>query len=315
KNINVLKTVDFDGSEQEIPIDVKTYIHSIIPLVIFLVQVFLGFSLTRSVIISIFICPFVSWLRKETRMSFKDILDALSDGFRNTISLGITTASAGIIVGVIALSGLGFSFVSLLGMFSNHSFIALLITAVLCLVVGMGMPAVAAYVIVATLAVPFFVKTGFMPLAIHFFIFFYSAFATITPPVALGTYAAASLAEADMWKSGIQGFKLASVGFIIPFMFAYSNQLLGQVVHLKEMIIILPTAIFGVLLYVSGLQGYLYFYGQIKHLIFRILFVIFGALLILPDTKMNIVILAIVLVFMIFNKIRPRFKKNVDKLN
>ncbi|MBQ9301408.1 MAG: TRAP transporter fused permease subunit [Clostridia bacterium] len=195
---------------------IKTYAHTILPLAAFIVSVILGYSVFRSAIICIILTPIIAALRKETRMSIKDVLDGIAKGMMSTVSLGAACACAGIIVGVISLTGFGFSFAALLGVFKNIPILALMITMLVCIIMGMGMPAVASYMITATIAANTLVNMGFSNIAVHMFVFFFSCFSSVTPPVALASYSAAGLAQTNPMKTGYRAFLLALVAFIVP---------------------------------------------------------------------------------------------------
>ena len=266
-------------SDKEIIQRVKLYLHTCIPLVFFIITVMLGYSVFRSAIIAIVATPIIAAIRKETRMSAKEIMDGIAEGMKKTISLGAATACAGIIVGIISLTGFGFSFSELLNLFNETPIIALVVTMLICIVMGMGMPAVASYLITATIAAPALIDAGFMPLAVHMFIFYFSSFSSVTPPVALASYTAAGLAECDPWQTGFEAFKLALVAFLCPFMFVYAPALLGQG-ELGEIILVVPTAICGVFSFVCGMRGYLA--GSVESFLLRGLLILGGMLMIIP---------------------------------
>jgi TRAP transporter 4TM/12TM fusion protein len=267
------------------PERVSQYLHTIIPLVVFIVVILLGFSVFRGAIIALVITPLVSLIRPHTRMSIKEILNGISEGMIKSVKLGAACAAAGIIVGIIALTGFGFSFTELLSRFAGVPAIALLISAILCIIMGMGMPAVASYLIVATLAIPVLIKFGFIPLAAHMFVFYFACFSSVTPPVALATYAASGLAQSDPWKTGWHAFTLASVAFLAPFIFIYSPALL-LLGSYGEISMAIPTALAGVTLYVCAMQGY--YFGRVKSVWIRILLGVAGSMLIIPGVATDI---------------------------
>lgn len=272
--------------KDDIAARIKLYVHTCIPLVFFIISVTIGYSVFRSAIIAIIATPIVAYIRKETRMSMKDILEGIKDGMKKTISLGAATACAGIIVGVISLTGFGFSFSALLGTFNNIPIVALLITMLICIVLGMGMPAVASYLIAATITAPTLIDMGFMPIAVHMFLFYFTAFSSVTPPVALASYTAAGLAECDPWKTGYEAFKLASVAFLAPFIFVYSPGLLAQT-GLMDVLVLLSSSVLGVFAFVAGIQGYLF--GNVDNLLFRGLLIVGGCLMIIPEIISTII--------------------------
>lgn len=270
------------------PERVSQYLHTVIPLVVFIVVIMLGFSVFRGAIIALVITPLVSMIRPHTRMSIKAILEGISQGMIKSVKLGAACAAAGIIVGVIALTGFGFSFTELLSLFAGVPAIALLISAMLCIIMGMGMPAVASYLIVATLAVPVLIKFGFIPLAAHMFVFYFACFSSVTPPVALATYAASGLAQSDPWKTGWHAFVLASVAFLAPFIFIYSPALL-LIGSYWDIFMAIPTALVGVVLYVSAIQGY--YFGKMKSVFLRLVLGVAGCFLIIPGAITDIIAL------------------------
>ncbi|MDR2006960.1 MAG: TRAP transporter fused permease subunit [Acidaminococcales bacterium] len=285
---NIANVVEMDN--KEIFQRLKLYIHTAVPLAFFIVSVVTGYSVFRSAIIAIAATPFIAALRKETRMTPSDILDGIADGMKKTVGLGAATACAGIIVGVISLTGFGFSFSALLGYFAQIPVVALLITMLICIVMGMGMPAVASYLITATIAAPALIEIGFWPIAVHMFIFYFSAFSSVTPPVALASYTAAGLAECDPWETGFEAFKLSLVAFLCPFMFVFAPALLGES-SLTDLALLLPTAVCGVFSFVCGIQGY--FGSTVRNPLLRLALVIGGLLMIDPGLVTDLMGIAI----------------------
>lgn len=251
-----------------------------------------GYSVFRSAIICIVATPIVAAFRKETRMSFKDVLDGVAKGMKSTVSLGAACACAGIIVGVISLTGFGFSFAELLRLFKDVPILALLITMLVCIIMGMGMPAVASYMITATIASTTLVELGFTPIAVHMFIFFFSCFSSVTPPVALASYAAAGLAQTNPMKTGYKAFQLALVAFIVPYFFIYSPALIAQEGWMG-VLGVLPAALVGTWAFVSGMHGYLF--GRVDNGVLRILLIGGGCAMIAPGLVSDLIGLAILL--------------------
>lgn len=161
------------------------------------------------------------------KLSFKDLVKSLEEGGKGVIEVAAACATAGIIVGSITLTGIGLKLSMLLLSIAGGSTIVLLIlTAILSLILGMGMPTTAAYLLVATLIAPALIKMGIYPLAAHLFVFYFSVISMITPPVALAAYAAAGLAKADPTKTGFSAMRLGISSLIVPFMFVYGPELL-----------------------------------------------------------------------------------------
>ena len=166
-------------------------------------------------------------------------------------------ACAGIVIGVITLSGLGIIFTQLVLTVARDSLeLALVFTMLAGIVLGMGMPTTPAYIVMVSLLVPAIIKLGVIPPAAHMFAFYFAILSAITPPVALATYAAAGLAKSDLWQSGWAAVKMGAAGFIVPFMFVFSPSLLLigdwiDVVHAGV------TATSGCVLLAAGLHGWL----------------------------------------------------------
>ncbi len=161
------------------------------------------------------------------------------------------------------------------------------------------MPAVASYLITATIAAPALINMGFAPIAVHMFIFYFSCFSSITPPVALASYTAAGVAQTDPWETGYVAFKLAIVAFLCPFIFIYSPALLGQG-SLSEMFLLIPTTFLGTYSFTCGVQGYLF--GTLKHWFLRIPLLLGGILMIIPGIYTDLIGLSIVVLVSFINK-------------
>ena len=289
-NIGRVEEIDI----QDVKRRIKMYAHTILPLLFFIVSVIAGYSVFRSAIICIVATPIIAALRKETRMSVKDVLDGVAKGMESTVSLGAACACAGIIVGIISLTGFGFSFAELLRLFQDVPILALLITMLVCIIMGMGMPAVASYMITATIASGTLIELGFMPIAVHMFIFFFSCFSSVTPPVALASYSAAGLAQTNPMKTGYKAFQLALVAFIVPYFFIFSPALIAQQGWMG-VLSVLPAALVGTYAFVSGMHGYLF--GRVDNWLLRILLILAGCAMIAPglvSDLIGLVLLAVV---------------------
>ncbi|MEA3284275.1 MAG: TRAP transporter permease [Synergistota bacterium] len=203
----------------------KLYMMSPIAVLIYLLLT--GYTPMLAAVIGIVAAWLVSIPNKETRMGPKAILDAIYTGAKNIPVVCIACAAAGLVVGSVSLTGIGFKFVGLVFSLANGApFIALILIALVSLVLGMGLPTTSAYILGAALGVPALAKLGFDPLAAHMFVFYFAIVSNITPPVALAAYAASSIADASPNKTGFQAMKLGILAFIIPFAFCYDQGLL-----------------------------------------------------------------------------------------
>lgn len=199
-----------------------------------------------------------SWFREETRVGINKVLDALEEGMRGAIVTSAVCGVAGIVVGVLYLTGLGIKFATVLLEYSYGLLpLALVLVMVVTIVLGMGLPTVAAYGIPAAVLAPGLVKMGVPPLAAHMFIFYFSCISTITPPVALGAFAAAPLAGASPSEVGWTAWRLGLVAFIIPFMFIYGPPLLFAGTG-WEIALAVITALTGTLCLSGSLVGWLF---------------------------------------------------------
>jgi TRAP transporter 4TM/12TM fusion protein len=161
------------------------------------------------------------------KIELRPIVDAMIDGARNTLPVALACAAAGIIIGIVILTGLGITFTQwVVGLSQNILLLALLLTMAAGIILGMGMPTTPAYIIMVSLLVPALVKLGVVTPAAHMFAFYFAILSAITPPVALAVYAAAGLAKSDLWKTGWAAVKIGAAGFVVPFMFVYEPALL-----------------------------------------------------------------------------------------
>jgi TRAP-type uncharacterized transport system fused permease subunit len=219
-------------------------------------------------------------------MGFGKILDALSSGAKGAIQVALACALAGAIGGVLVFTGLAGKFTDILLIISGGNTFLILVMAMLgCIVLGMGVPTTAAYILTAITFVPPIVATGISPLNAHFFVFYFACLSLITPPVALATYAAAGIAGADMWRAGWIGFYYSLSGFLIPFAFVFRDSLLAQG-SLITIIIDVAILLAGIYSLNVALVGYVF---EKVSIILRILYVIGGVMLIMPHRAADII--------------------------
>lgn len=228
-----------------------------IPIVILIGALFMGYSVIRAGTLAMGAAAVVSWLT-PTRMGIREILYALEIAARMSLQLVAVCAAAGIIVGVIALTGIGVRFSSLLLGFAGQSqLIALVFAMLVAIILGMGMPTTAAYAVAAAVIAPGLIRMGIEPLTAHFFIFYYAVISAITPPVALAAYAGAAIAQSDPMKTSVESFKFGLAAFIVPFMFFYSAPMLMQGAAF-DVIHVFVTALIGIYLMTSAVQGWMF---------------------------------------------------------
>ena len=199
-----------------------------IPIIILIGALFVGYSVIRAGTLAMGAAAVVSWLTPY-RMGPRSILYALEIAARMSLQLVAVCAAAGIIVGVIALTGVGTRFSSmLLGIADQNQLLALFFAMCVAIILGMGMPTTAAYAVAASVIAPGLQDMGIPALTAHFFIFYYAVMSAITPPVALAAYAGSAIAQSDPMKTSVESFKIGLAAFVVPFMFFYTSELLMQ---------------------------------------------------------------------------------------
>jgi TRAP transporter 4TM/12TM fusion protein len=233
--------------------------HLFLPLVIIIAVLLVGYSAAFAALCGIGSVVPAAMLRKTTRaeVSPRMILDSLEAGARGSIIVALACAAAGIVIGVITLTGAGLDFSSfVISAAGETMLIALLLTMVAGIILGMGMPTTPAYIMQVALLVPALVKLGVPVESAHMFVFYFAILSAITPPVAIAVYAANGISGAGLWESSVAAVKLGATGYIIPFMFVFGPSLL-MVGEWSAIIATTVSATLGVVLLAAGLHGYL----------------------------------------------------------
>lgn len=268
--------------------------HLLIPLVAIIVLLVKGRTPMRAALWAILLSIVCSMLRKNTRITFKDFLEGLESGARGALGVIAATACAGIIIGVVTKTGMGLTMGSaLVDMAGGSLFLTLVFTMITSIILGMGVPTTANYVITSTIAAPALMQLGVPVLAAHMFAFYFGIIADITPPVALAAFAGAGIAKADPLRAGINASKLAIAAFLVPYIFVYNPALLLIDVTFKEVIIIVITSLIGIIGVASAVNGYLL---AKQTIIERIVFFAGGILMVTPDLKTDIIGAALLIV-------------------
>ncbi len=235
----------------------KSQGYLLLPLVVLIYYLVIEqVSPIRAALISIVSILIISSVKRASRMGISKILDALNNSSTGMIEVASTCATAGIVIGVMGLTGLGVKFVTALVALSGGNLaVALFLTMIVSMLLGMGVPTTPAYVIVATTAAPALVKLGVPPLAAHLFVFYFACISAITPPVALAAFAGAAIAKANMWKVGLTAVKIGFAGFIVPYMFVYGTPLL-MMASWEKVLQAVVTACVGTVCLAGGFQGW-----------------------------------------------------------
>jgi TRAP transporter 4TM/12TM fusion protein len=267
-----------------------------------------GYTPTYAALIGLALSVVAGMIRKATRMGIKDILDALETGARGALGVAIACATAGIIVGVVTLTGLGLKMANgLIDLAGGNLFFTLFFSMITSLILGMGAPTTANYVITSTMAAPALVQLGVPLLAAHMFVFYFGIIADLTPPVALAAYAGASIAKANPFKTGVISTKLAIGAFIVPYIFVYNPAMLLIGTTPFTLIQNLITACGGMCGLGAAMIGYC-----LTHMKWweRVWFAIAGLMLIDPGTVTDIIGIAMLGIglFYQWQKRRPAFE-------
>ena len=197
--------------------------------ILLLLYMLIGMSLTASkaALYAIGICVVVSWFSKDKKMKVKEIVMALVSAAKEICSVALACATAGVVIGMLGLTGFGLKMSSLLLQWSGcHLIILMIFTAIAGIILGMGLPTSGVYIVLAVLAAPALIQMGVPAIAAHMFVFYFGVIAAITPPVALASYAGAGIAKADASKTGWKAVKIGMAGFILPFMFVLNPAIL-----------------------------------------------------------------------------------------
>jgi len=199
----------------------------LLPLAVMMYSLAMGNTPMRAGALSIAAALAVSFVRRADRLGVSGILQALKSGGTAMVPVALACAAAGVIAGVISITGIGLKLASFIEVLSGgHLFVALFLTMVASLILGMGLPTTATYIVLVTIVAPALTQMGVPLLAAHLFVFYFGVVADITPPVALAAYAAAGLARANTFKTGVIATCIAMAGFLIPYVFIYSPSLL-----------------------------------------------------------------------------------------
>ena len=236
-----------------------THGYLLAPLVVLLFLIIAyGASPFRAALYALVVTVGVSLIRADTRLNLVKIISAMEEGAKRTIEIGVSCAAAGIIVGVLSLTGLGGKFSEvLINLTGGSLLLALIGTMVAAVVLGTGLPTTAAYAVGASVLAPALIRLGAPALSAHMFLFYFSVISAVTPPVAFASFAAASIAKAPMWETSIESMRFGIAGYVVPFMFVYGSALLVGTTPWPETVLALFTGTLGTLALAAATIGYL----------------------------------------------------------
>lgn len=272
----------------------------LLPLVI-LVWLIITRTMAMAAVIATLVAIAVSMFRKDTRMDIHKFLDALENGARSTLTVGVACAVAGIIACVITTTGIGAQLITLIVSMSGGSMLAaMFFTMLTCIVLGMGVPTTANYVIMATTCAPILMNMGMHTLAAHMFVFYFGIVADITPPVALAAYAGSAIAGSKPMRTAFNATKLAIAAFIVPYIFGLNPAMLFVDTSAFAVIIIICTSMLGILGLAMSTEGFLF--GKIPVLL-RIVSAAAGLCLLYPEWMSDIIGLIVLAGIVAYQKI------------
>lgn len=283
-------------AKEDLPKFVPLFIRQgylLIPLVTLVAMVMMGYTMSRSAVIATLLAILVSIPNKSTRMNPTRFVNALETGGKNTLSVAVACGIAGIIAGVVTMTGLGQILISaIVSVAGDRVIIALFLTMLTCIVLGMGVPTTANYIIMATTCAPILVNgMGINKIAANMFVFYFGIVADITPPVALAAYAGSAIAKSNPMKTALNASRLAIAAFIVPYIFAFNPAMLFIDADVIQVVVIIVTSLVGLTGVSGGLEGYMV---TNMNPIQRILAVVGGLCLIIPGTVTDLAGIAIV---------------------
>lgn len=293
--VSLLFMVDFEAartgvkgiSKSELPSireTLKEGWHFFVPFIVLIyLLLFMRWEAQKAGIYAIGAMVVMEFVRKPRLETVKKVFESLAEGARTAIAVAIPCATIGIVVGIVLSTGLGLSFTGIVRSFAGESTFSLLIIMMIAsIVIGMGVPTTAAYVMLAVLMVPVLIDGGVVPMAAHMFAFYFGILSVVTPPVALAAYTAASIAKSNATITGFIAFRLALAGFIIPFMFVYKPGLL-MIGTASEIILSIVSGLVGVLCLAGVMQNY--FFGAM-HWLVRAVLAVACAILVTPEYEL-----------------------------
>ena len=282
-------------------------IYLLLPLVMLVIWVSGNYmTMQKAASYAIVLSIVVSLFDRENRITPHKVLDALVAGGKSTITVGAACGVAGIIAGTITMTGLANDLINaIVGIAGDKLIIALILTMLCCIVLGMGVPTTANYCIMAATTAPILIRMGVPTMAAHFFVFYFGIVADITPPVALAAYAGSAIAKSKPMKTAFNASKLAIAVFIVPYMFCYTPAMLLIDTTPLRVVQIAITAFIGVFAVASALEGYCF---ARMHMITRIVIAAGGLMLIHPALLTDVIGIAVVVAILVFNRVVEKKK-------
>jgi len=233
--------------------------HLIIPVIVIIVTLLMKYTPLRAGFIGVVSVVLVSSLKKKTRMNFATVVRALEDGARGALGVALACALVGFIVGTSSLTSLGLTISNnIIDIAGGNLLLTLVMSMCACIILGMGLPTTANYIVCSTIIAPALIGMSVLPLAAHLFVFYFGIMADITPPVCLAAFTGAGIAGASPSKTGFTATRIAIASFMLPYCFVYNPMLLLQKVVFWELVILVLSALLGVIMLAGALEGWMF---------------------------------------------------------
>ena len=277
--------------------------HLISPLLALIGCLIYGFSPVRAAFYAIVFTVVISWVRKETRIGPKEFIEALESGAKSSILIIVTCATVGFVIGGFLITGLGLTASSAIIAFSGGHFVAILfLVGLACIVLGMGMNTVAAYLLVSVVGTPALTSQGIDPFVANMFVFYFALLSHITPPVCLAIFAGAQIAGAGIWETAFMGVKMSAVPYMLPFLivFAPSLLLIGDPATIALNTVAITV---GFIFIISAIQGWAF---MPLNLVTRLLYAAISVCLIWPSFTTKGVGVALAAIVVTFELVKSR---------
>jgi TRAP transporter 4TM/12TM fusion protein len=274
--------------------------HLFVPLFAIIIFLSIGFTPLYAALMGLITCIIAGALKKSTRMSPRQIADGFELGARNAVGVALACASAGIIIGAITLTGLGLKLGNgLVELAGGNLLLTLIFTMITSIILGMGVPTTANYIITSTIAAPALIQLGVHPLAAHMFVFYFGIVADITPPVALAAYAGSGIAKSNPFWTGVTATKLAIGAFLVPYVFVYNTSMLWVGASWYMVLQTLITSCIGMTAIGAAMIGF--FLAPMSWLE-RVLFFAGGLMMVVPGTYTDLLGLALLIVLVFYQR-------------
>lgn len=259
-------------------------------------------NMSNAILVSMVVCVAISFFTKDTTtLTPGVVIQSFENGAKNTVGVAVACGMAGLISGVVTMTALGQLLINtLVPIAENSTFLALFLTMICCIVLGMGVPTTANYVIMATITAPILIKMGLPVLAAHMFVFYFGIVADITPPVALAAYAGSAIAKSNPLKTGVTATRLAITAFIVPYIFAYNPHMLLIDAQWYDVVQIVITSLIGIFGVSAGMEGFMFRKCPWWQ---RILCLGAGLMCIIPELFTDIAGIAVIVLVIVIQKI------------